>query len=505
MTNNNDSITRNNLQLVLLNSLKQHTDNPAFFFEDTYFSYQQVLERVSELQTLFLNEEPRLKSIGIIANNDLDTYSAIITCLLSGITYIPVEPAHPDDRNNYITELSALSSIFCSNRTTLSEGYYERNYLKFLPELKQRDEVKEPVVVRSNLPAYVLFTSGTTGSPKGVPITVQNLEAFVYNIDKMGVKVTGANRFLQVFDLTFDSSVFSYLIPLLHGACIYTLPKVPIKYTHAVQLIEDKDITHVMTVPSFINYLEPYFKEINLPSVKYWVFCGEALKSKNLAGWQRCVPNAEIFNGYGPTETTIICSGYPCKTNAIKARNGVVCIGKPFEGTYFALFNENNYIAANGIIGELCIAGGQLTAGYLNQDIKNKQAFFEYNGLTYYRTGDLCSLDLDSDYFFEGRNDSQIKIDGYRIELGEIENTAVKIEGISEAVAIVANKPGSVEIILFLVSEVQYSNTIIRDYLKKKIPDYMMPRKCIFIGNMPLNLNGKIDKKSLLAIYEQNV
>ena len=389
--------------------------------------------------------------------------------------------------------------------TTLSEGFHERNHLKFLSASKQADKAKEPFVVRSNLPAYILFTSGTTGLPKGVPITVKNLEAFVDNIDKMGIKVTDEDRFLQVFDLTFDLSIFSYLIPLLSGACIYTIPKVPFKYMLAVQLIEDKAITHVTTVPSFINYIEPYFKEISLPMVKYWLFCGEALKTKHVKDWQKCVPDAEIFNVYGPTEATIFCTSYRCKVNDIKDRNGVVCIGKPFEGTSFALFNDGNCITGNGISGELCIAGRQLTGGYLNGDIKNKESFFEYNGLIYYRTGDICSIDSDADYFFEGRNDSQIKIDGYRIELGEIENTALKIQGIKEAVAIAVNESDSVQIILFLVSEVQYNETTIRDYLKKKIPDYMLPRKFIFIGNLPFNLNGKIDKKSLLAIYEQNI
>jgi D-alanine--poly(phosphoribitol) ligase subunit 1 len=319
------------------------------------------------------------------------------------------------------------------------------------------------------------------------------------------VKVTAEDRFIQVFDLTFDPSVFSYLIPLLKGACIYTLPKVPFKYMHAVQLIEDKAITHVISVPSFISYLEPYFKEISLPKVKYWLFCGEALKTKHLEGWQKCLPDTEIFNGYGPTETTIFCSSFRCNVNAIKDHNGVVCIGKPFEGTSFALFNDGNQVTDKGIKGELCIAGSQLTGGYLNGDIKNKEAFFEYNGLIYYRTGDICSIDSDADYFFEGRNDSQIKIDGYRIELGEIENAARQVNGIRDAVAIVVNEPDSVQIILFLVGEDKPEEMTIRDYLKKKIPDYMIPRTFIFIGNVPLTLNGKIDRKSLQAIYGQTV
>lgn len=505
MINNSDSIDENNLQLALLNSIKQHAVRPAFFFENTYFSYQQLIERISRLQIFFLKREHDLKSLGIIANNDFDTYAAIITCLLSGITYIPIEPTHPDERNNHIVDLSLTDAIYCSDMTALSKNFIERNHLKFLLESDQANKEQDAFIVRSNMPAYVLFTSGTTGTPKGVPITVDNLEAFAENIGIMGLKITNEDRFLQVFDLTFDLSVFSYLIPLLHGACIYTLPKVPFKYMLAVQLIQDKAITHVITVPSFISYIEPYFKEINLPMVKYWLFCGEALKTRQVESWQKCLPNTEIFNVYGPTEATIFCSYYLCKVNAIKDHNGVVCIGKPFDGTSFALFNEDSCITGTGYIGELCLTGRQLTPGYLNNEINNKQAFFEYNGLAYYKTGDLCSVDSDYDYFFEGRNDSQIKINGYRIELGEIENVALKIKGINEAVAIVINESDSDQIILFLVGRVKSGEKSIKDYLKKRIPDYMLPRKFIFIKALPYNLNGKVDKNSLKRIYQKTI
>jgi D-alanine--poly(phosphoribitol) ligase subunit 1 len=504
-TNNNDSTTRNNLQHVLLNSLKQHADKPAFFFENTYYSYLQVTERVSQLQTLFLNNEYDPESIGIISNNDLDTYSAIVACLLSGITYVPIEPTHPDERNNYIIDLSSLASIYCSNITTLSESFQEQNRSRFLYESVHADESKEPIIVRRNRPAYILFTSGTTGLPKGVPITIENLEAFVKNIEKMGLKISNEDRFLQVFDLTFDLSVFSYLIPLLYGACVFPLPKVPFRYMLAVQLIEEKSITHILTVPSFISYIEPYFKEIKLPMVKHWLFCGEALRTKIVAAWRKCVPDANIFNLYGPTEATVFCTSYQCKADAIKDHKGVVCVGKPFTETSFELFNEDTLIAESGTVGELCISGRQLTHGYVNSDLNNKKKFFEYKGSIYYRTGDLCSIDADGDYFFEGRNDSQIKINGYRVELGEVENAALKIDGIKEAVAITVNELNSEQIILFLVCQVQYSETALQNYLKKRIPDYMMPRKFIFIGNLPYNLNGKIDKQNLVTIYGQTV
>jgi amino acid adenylation domain-containing protein len=502
----NNSVSNDSLQYKLLDALKQNAERPVFLFGETYFNYRQLSNRVSQLQFYFLKNNPGAQSIGIIANNDFDTYAAIVACICSGITYVPIEPTHPDERNNHVVELSSLDIIYCSDPASLSKNFYQQHVLKILPQVFETNNFQEPFLKSSSNPVYILFTSGTTGLPKGVPITVQNLSAFVFNIDRIGIKVTNEDRFLQAFDLTFDASVFSYLIPLLYGACIYPLRKGPVKYIPAIELIETNAITHVFTVPSFIGYLEPFFKEINLPTVKHWIFCGEALQTKHVEGWQRCLPNAKIFNHYGPTEATVFCTSYLCNSEVIKDENGIICIGKPFDGTFFVLFDDgNNPVNENFTIGELCIAGRQLTSGYVNNARENQVKFFEYDGLIYYRTGDLCLKDSSGDYFFKGRNDSQIKINGFRVELCEIEYVAQKINGVKEAVAIFDNLEGSDRIILFLVGEVMFAKSEVLSFLEKDLPDYMLPAEVTFIKGIPYNLNGKTDKKRLMKIYSQSL
>jgi len=256
-------------------------------------------------------------------------------------------------------------------------------------------------LVHSKNPVYILFTSGSTGLPKGVPISTDNLLAFVNNVDAMHLGITPQSKFLQVFDLTFDLSVFSYLVPLLKGSSVILLAKSSIKYTHAIQLIEDENITHILTVPSFINYLRKYFGEISLPCVQHWLFCGEALKSDLVYAWQPCIPNATIHNVYGPTEATIFCSSFTCKPGSIKEMNGIICIGKPFAGTILELSDENGIPAVSNKSGELYIAGSQLTSGYVNNAEKKKIAFSKLNGNLYYHSGDICLKDADRNFFFQ--------------------------------------------------------------------------------------------------------
>jgi len=503
MVGNSISEEKGVLQQDLLNSLKIHAQRNAFFINDAFFTYDQLHKRVARFQSIFRNQNTRIESLGIIANNDFDTYSAIVACLLSGITYIPIEPSHPDERNNHIINALSLDSIYCSDAGMLHREFLEKHGDKLLADPAEKEFTTDAVVGLTDNPAYILFTSGTTGVPKGVPITTENLQAFVQNIDRMGIRIDQEDRFLQVFDLTFDLSVFSYLIPLLKGACVYTLPRVPFKFTAAISVIEEKAITHVLTVPSFVSYLEPYFKKIRLPDVRYWLFCGEALRTKLVSNWQQCVPNADILNVYGPTEATIFCSYYRCPKSDIKDVNGVVCIGKPFHGTGFALMRDDKLTVDNNPEGELCIQGRQLTSGYLNNESRNKQSFITYNKSTFYRTGDICLVDQEHDYFYLGRNDTQVKISGYRIELGEIEDAANRIAGIKDAVAVATGESEEMQILLFLVAEVHYDAPVITELLKARIPEYMLPKRFIFIDSLPYNLNGKIDRKALLAMDKQ--
>ena len=489
----------NSLAQALYQSIRKHRDKIAFNFEGKSYTYLQLSQRVAYMQQLYTRNKQINESVGIIANQDFDTYSAILAALLSGITYVPIEPGHPDERNNQIVRISKVRTIFCSDFSSLSTAFYETHKPLFIEANTGNEDIEKLKVSESNYAAYILFTSGSTGVPKGVPISRQNLGAFVGNVSKMKLGITEKSKFLQVFELTFDLSVFSYLVPLFYGASVYTLPQTPFKQMAAIQLIEEQEITHILTVPSFVSYLKPFFSKIKLPAVKHWLFCGEALKTSMVSDWQKCVPRAQIYNVYGPTEATIFCTSYKCGKQAVKHYHGIVSIGKPFSDTIFGLFDGILPVRPDNTSAELCISGSQLTTGYLDDPGKNKTSFFLFDKQIYYRSGDLCRLDHEGDYFFTGRNDSQVKINGYRVEISELEYHAAEFAGIDECVVIVSENEKKDQQLLNLVytAKSETSKDEIRAFLSIKIPSYMLPANILFVGSIPHNLNGKIDKRAL--------
>jgi len=484
---------------VLYNSLLKYPENVAFNINGNNYSYLQMMKRIAFMQSALLQNKNSVKSISIIANQDFETYSILIAALLSGITYVPIEPSHPDERNNHIVKISDVNAIFCSDFSSLSNEFYKANKDRFVQPTFGDASIEELKVILTENPAYVLFTSGSTGMPKGVPISLQNLKVFTDNVGAMKLEISEKSRFLQVFELTFDLSVFSYLVPLLYGASVYIPPKAQFKQMAAIQMIAEQSITHVLTVPSFVSYLKPFFAKIKLHTVKNWLFCGEALKSDLAAEWHKCIPNSFIYNVYGPTEATIFCTSYKCFQDSFKEYNGITCIGKPFKGVAFGLFDGNLPIHNLNTNAELCISGSQLTSGYLDNPDKNKAAFFSFGGLVYYRSGDLCHVDDQGDYFFVGRNDTQVKVNGYRVEISELEYHARDFPEIDEAVVVVTTNDKNDQQVLNLIytAKDELNKDAIIGFLSKKIPSYMLPVNIYFVESIPHNLNGKIDKRAL--------
>ena len=185
-------------------------------------------------------------------------------------------------------------------------------------DAKSDEELQYKENINNNELAYILFTSGSTGKPKGVPISRGNLASFVSAFWNIGFKMNEEDRCLQCFDLTFDLSVMSYLIPLIVGASVYTIPYGVVKYVVIPEILEDFDVTVALMAPSTINYLKSYLYELELPKLRYSLFCGEALRDDVTYEWSKSVLNAEIYNVYGPTEDTIFCTYYKYDRNGSK-------------------------------------------------------------------------------------------------------------------------------------------------------------------------------------------
>lgn len=490
----------------ILKSIKDNSKKNAFCIEDVFYTYNDLATYISKIQYAIQTQTSSQEiNFGLIVNNDLETYATIIALWLEGKAYVPINPEAPLERNINIIEQSKIKTIIDSTENFKNDNYRLINSGNLPIE---SFEISANNINESNL-AYILFTSGTTGSPKGVPITLSNLIHFAKSMNHLGYKIQSSDRCLQMFELTFDFSVVSYLIPLLNGACIYTVSKHKIKYLEIYRLIKDYNLTILPMVPSILNYLRPFFKKIKAPSVRFNIFCGEALDLDIIDEWFTCVSNSNIINFYGPTEATVFCTYYeykPTKTN--KAYNGVMCIGKPMKYNDLIIIDENNKVLGENQKGELCISGKQLTNGYWDNNELNKKSFFHTthkNELKrFYKTGDECFFDKDFDIMYVSRIDFQAKIQGYRVELSEVEYYSKKIlSNLNLAAVIVKNKFKNNEIALAIEgSKIETKNVL--KYLKTKLPDYMIPTKIIFFDRLPLNLNGKTDRKKISTLIESN-
>jgi len=488
----------------LIDSLARFHDRNAFYINNTYYTFQDLAENISKIRFRIQTLNYASRNIGLIANDDIETYASIIAVWLEGLSYVPIHPKHPVKRGLEIIEQAGIELIIDSSDKpvyTFTQVIESKGLLFKALNL-------EPNQVSDNDIAYILFTSGSTGNPKGVPITRNSLGAFMKAFWAVGIMINEDDRCLQCFDLTFDVSVQSFLVPLSRGACTYTVPHDQIKFSYAYGLLEEYKLTFGAMVPSMVRFLKPYFNEIDLPDLKYNILTAEASPLALIEEWSKCIPNAEIFDFYGPTEATIYCTYYKyVRKGANKHLNGMLSIGKPLDGIKAIITDEDKNILPLNHKGELCISGAQVTSGYWKNPEKNQTSFFSKiinsRPIKFYKTGDLCYIDGYGDIMYSGRIDFQVKIQGFRIELGEIEHHAREYIKDRNVVAVsFENSSGNNEIALFIEGKLTNTQNLL-EHLKSKMPYYMIPARIIERTEFPLNPNGKVDRNALKESISQ--
>jgi D-alanine--poly(phosphoribitol) ligase subunit 1 len=486
--------------------LFQHgSENPALdalVLDDTTYTYAEIIHRARILASYL--KDNNIERLGIMASRKLDAYIGILAAHWVGAAYIPLHHALPAFRLKKIIEKSQLQALISDpTAETLSES---KNLLFItIDEIKTSSPLlTDPVNPAPDALAYIIFTSGSSGAPKGVPITFGNLSSFITAI-KTRYSITSHDRVAQFSNLSFDVSIFDMCMAWGNGAALYVVPHN--KLLMPADFIRDNQLTVWISVPSVISIMDKLnsLKPNYFLSLKYSLFTGEALIFQHAAQWRIAAAHSEIENLYGPTEATIDCLAQKI-TNETKKNsyNDIVPIGKALSGVYAALVDDENTFLLPDAKGELVLAGQQLASGYLQEPELTQEKFVtlthpEWGTKIWYRTGDYCYQDAAGIFHYLYRLDNQCKIQGHRIELNEIEYYLRKIAPSSEvAVFIIPSERYPHSQIIAVVNDSSLKSQDIKIQLKKYLPDYMLPEQIIYMENFIYNENGKLNRQLVI-------
>lgn len=465
----------------------------------------------------------RPERVGLFAYRSETAYTGTLAALFAGATFVPLNPTFPPARTADMIVRADLDTIIVDSvclpqvSSVLGGSFDIRLILPdaqadAVPQARTlgHDEIAalEPLEVLPPLTpediAYLLFTSGSTGVPKGVPVTHGNAVHFM-DVMSRRYGITPDDRFSQTFDQTFDLSVFDLFMAWSNGACVCSMSSVDL--LAPARSISRHHITvwfSVPSVPVLMSRRQNLLPD-TLPTLRWSLFCGEPLLQSSAEAWQKAAPNSTVENLYGPTELTIAClvHRWDPATSPAMCRNGVVPIGRPYEGLAVAAVDSDLKPVGEGETGELCVSGPQTTPGYWRAGETTAQRYVEIpvgrrETRRFYRTGDLVARHASGDYVFLGRADQQIKVLGHRIELGEIEAVLRSYPGVEEAVAfgLPAGSASAESVVAFVLGNFGDADALI-DFSRSSLPPYAVPRRIFPVTEMPLNANGKVDRRAL--------
>jgi amino acid adenylation domain-containing protein len=483
--------------------VKDTPHTPAISFKNRTLTYSELNEAANELaltlQNTISHEKTHEVVIAVLLERNVELVIAMLGILKAGAAYCLIDIEYPNERilsclkilgnpflitnSHYLKSSAAISQYFSSKIINLNKRY-TKNYKHFLKKITNLHSL-----------AYVIFTSGTTGTPKGILIEHNSLSN-VINYFKNKLKVTSKDRFLSVTSPGFDIFALEIFLPLISGAeCIlYDRGKI-FNAENLKRCMLEKRPTIMQATPSMWKLLS----DINLPSLQdMTVLCGGERLDNTLA--QSLINSYKhVYNVYGPSETTIwsLCA-------EVKKEDKKVLLGEVIDNTDYFVFNDVLKKVNYGEIGELYIGGIGLARGYLNNDLLTQQMFIinPENQKRIYKTGDIVRYISKDVIEYIGRRDNQIKINGFRIELEEIEKIAIdSSKFILDACAVNIQLP-SQQIILFCrVESKLLGDKMLEEKLRKQtyktLPKYMYPADTIFVDKFPLTTNGKIDRKAL--------
>ncbi len=471
-------------------------DSPALVSPEGGWTYRQLLQAAAALAAALDEVTPPGGAIGVFAGRSIASYAAMLAIMDAGHVYVPLSPVLAPAQVAAILNRVELAAVIVNRDCAGAERM--RALCGRIPIVDAADAIASAAGAtrwsraREDDLAYLLFTSGSEGEPKGVPVTHRNARAC---IDALSARlpIDGGDRVAQFADIGFDIAIAEAMLAWRAGACLYAPSQAelmaPCVYTRRHGLTVWSSVPTLAANARVLEGLPPG----SLPTLRLSLFCGEPLPARLAAAWHIAAPSSLIVNLYGPTEASMVATSHHCDVEDLD--DGIVPIGTPLDGIRVHIEQDD----------ELLLSGAQVVDGYWRDATATSQMFvtapFHGPPRRWYRTGDLVARDARGRLLFRGRRDRQAKIRGYRTELAEIERAVLRASGCGVAVAVPERgADGLYTSVIVFCDRLPAGEAIARQACRTLLAGFSVPRRIVALGTLPTTANGKLDHRILAAL-----
>ena len=487
--------------------IKESKDHPEkIIVKDKWHSWtwKEFMSCASKFANSILTENTNYSkptAVPILVGRSGKVMAAIIGCLMTGNAFSPISIKQPVSRIEKIINL--LDSDYVLSALDKHESFEE---MKFKIINESNSKSSDYVSVKGDDPLYILFTSGSTGEPKGVICSHNNiLNTIIWSSDYL--KWNDSDVIGCATQFSFDISMFDVFTVFFYGIPITIFPELSNPKDIMKRIIENK-VTSIFSVPAFFSQFinAKIMNEVSNSDLRRIISGGDFFPPNHLLEWSKNMPKISIYNVWGPTETSIVNTMHKITNDDLpQIKKGKhPSIGREHPLMPLVLMNDDEEITVPNKIGEIWMLGSCVSQGYLNDPKQTEKRYVIHRGLRAFRTGDLAYGDDDGNLYMSRRADSVVKISGYRIDLTEVENAIMRLSEVNVAVAFVQDiKDHYKELWLALELKETNSNFDVfaaKKYLRKILPQYMVPKRLFVLSTLPLNFNGKIDREKIKKI-----
>ncbi len=486
---------------------KQAQKNPnkiAVKFKKEVLSYKEINEKANLLADRLIEEGvAKGDAVILILDRSIEMAISILGVIKTGAYFVPVAIDWPHDRVKYIIKNSNAKHLISAGRFLNNDYKIKKlDVKKLLYDDGKFEEKKKnkPTNFSSKEVIYILYTSGSTGNPKGVLMTHKNVSALLDGMRKT-YSLEADDIWPMFHSYTFDAAMWEFFCSLSSGGTLVIVPNdIRLDSKKMLYFLKDEKISILCQTPSYFYKLVVHDEKENLQEedlkLKYIFLGGESVYSKPIQPWSNKYKNTKIINGYGPTETTVYISTGEITKEDIEKED--IYIGKPVVGDVVEIRDKNRKLLPIGCKGELYMAGLGISLGYLNDEKRTKEVFLKENGRQIYKSGDVGYYNTDGRITFLGRNDGQTKIRGFRVETQEVENALLNCEEVTRAVVLVlSEKNYTKKLVAFIETKKKNYVDMVISEISKTLTPYMIP-ELYQLSEFPLTTSGKIDRMKLL-------